>query len=196
MHEDIQDCCMCGEYLSNSSSCYHNGHSPMPMSVYYNKDCNLIQQEKKMNYSTAVMLINTNIRAIKVTYELDTDKLRQQRYTYKTLDASIKVGDYVIVPTETRHNMTVCRVEEVDVDVDFEDSTEIKWIVDRVNKGDHDNILKEESKWIEALKQSEKRRKREEIKKSMLEMYQDEGIEKLPIANMAAAVDATLIESK
>lgn len=148
-----------------------------------------------MNYSTAVMLINPKIRAIKTTYEPDPNiPNKVTRYIFKTLDDTIKVGDYVVVPTDTRWLLTVVRVDEVDVDVDFESSTIIKWIVSRVSTEDNAKILAEETKWVEALKASEKRRKREEIKKNMLDMYQDDGITNLPIANMSAVTDIPAIE--
>lgn len=150
-----------------------------------------------MNYSTAVMLINTNIRAIKTVYEPDiAGRVPQEITTFKTLDKSIKKGDYVVVPTDTRHNLTVVLVNEVDVEVDFDASKEIKWVVSRFTTEEHNRILSEESKWIETLKASEKRKKREEIKKNMLEMYKDDGIEKLAIANMTDANAPPVIESK
>lgn len=92
-----------------------------------------------MNYSTAVMLINPNIRAIKAIYEPDSVDLAGkvvragQRYIFKTLDPSIIKGDLIVVPTTTRHGFTVVKVEEVDVEIDFEASIELKWIVDKVS---------------------------------------------------------------
>lgn len=155
-----------------------------------------------MNYTTAVMLINPNIRAIKTIYEPDvTDSSGRvtkagQRYTFKTLDTSIKAGDLVVVPTNTRHNFTVVKVEECDVEVDFESEIQLKWIVDKVDQANNTLVLAEETKWIEQLKASEKRAKREEIKKKMFDMYADTGIDKLPIANMMDAASATAIEHK
>lgn len=150
-----------------------------------------------MNYSTAVMLINQNIRAVKTVYEKDViGGTKYPRVIFKTLDKTIKPGDFVVVPTETRHGMTVVMVDEVDVDVDFESTTQVKWIVSKVLTDEHQNILGEEGKWIEALKASEKRRKREEIKKNMLEMYEDDGIAKLPIANMSGGSETALIEEQ
>lgn len=140
-----------------------------------------------MNYSTAVMLINENIRAIKVTYEKDQDHNKAQRYIYKTLDQSIEEDDLVVVSTDTRHGFTVVKVVDVDVDVDFENDMEIKWIVSKISTQEADEILVEEEKWIDTLKAAEKRRKREEIKKSMLDMYEDDGIDKLAIASMGGA---------
>lgn len=141
-----------------------------------------------MNYSTAVMLINENIKAIKVIYEpeMDVKNPKNTRYMFKTLDPSIKAGDYVTIPTDTRHGMTVALVVEVDSEVDFENSLVIKWVIDKVNTLDNENILKDEQEWIEALKASEKRKKREEIKKNMLEMYENDGIENLSIAKIGS----------
>lgn len=150
-----------------------------------------------MNYSTAVMLVNQNIRAINCSYEPDlvdaNGKVtkRYDRYTYKTLDQTLRPGDYVVVPTDSRHKMTVIRVEEVDVDVDFDSSLEIKWVISRVDTDAHSAILTEETKWIEALKKSEKRHKREEIKKKMLDFYTEENATALPIANMTGSTSAT-----
>lgn len=150
-----------------------------------------------MNYSTAVMLINPNIRAISTLYQPDVTHndgsilKKAVRTIFKTLDQSIKKGDFVVVPTNTRHGATVVLVEDVDVEVDFESSTEIHWVIDRVSKEGHTKVLSEEGKWIEALKASEKRRKREEIKRNMLAMYDDDGIQQLPIASLGAP---TLVE--
>lgn len=155
-----------------------------------------------MNYSTAVMLINANIRAIKTIYKPDIlradgkSALNEVRTIYKTLDPDLKKGDLVVVPTATRHGMTVVLVDEVDVEVDFESPVQVGWVIDKVSKDAVDKILLEEGKWIEMLKASEKRKKREEIKKSMLAMYDDEGIEKLPITNMSEKSAVPAVEHK
>lgn len=138
-----------------------------------------------VNYSTAVMLINPNIRAIKTIYEPDPDNRKGPRTIFKTLDKSIKKGDYVVVPSDTRHKKTLVLVDEVDVEVDFESSVEVKWVVSKVTVSDYVHVLGEETKWIEALKASEIRKKREEIKKNMLDMYADTDVTAMPIANMA-----------
>ncbi len=149
-----------------------------------------------MNYSTAVMLINENIRAIKVTYEIDEEgRSKKTRYIFKTLDKSIKKGDYVVIPTTTRHGMTVVLVDEVDVDVDFESPTLVKWIISKVSNENYEHILEEEQKWIETLKASEKRKKKEELKKNMIDYVENSDLENLSIAKMSS-VDAIAIENK
>ncbi len=143
------------------------------------------KRRQGMNYSTAVMLINPAIRAIKTIYEPDPEMgKKQQRYTFKTLDQSIKKGDFVVIPTDTRHSMTVVLVDEVDVEMDYESGIEIKWIIDRVDIEGSNYVLKEEKVWIDALKASEKRKKQAEIKKNLVDMYSDAGIDQLPIAKM------------
>ena len=157
------------------------------------------KETKGMNYSTAVMLINENIRAVKVIYEPELQangsKRTQTPYLFKTLDQSIKNGDYVVVPTTTRHGMTVVQVLEADAEVDFESSVEIKWLIGKVDLTDSTKIAAEEAKCIEALKLSEKNRKRNEIKKNLLATYEDAGLEKLAIANMGGAA-TPVIDSK
>ena len=141
-----------------------------------------------MNYSTAVMLINEKIRAVKVIYEHEDNK-HQTKYIFKTLDETIDVGDFVTIPTDTRHKMTVVKVVEVlntDVDIDFEDTKEIKWIIDKVGTENSDYILEEEKKWIEELKKSEKRKKTQDLKKNMEEMWEDAGVSTMAIANMSS----------
>lgn len=73
-----------------------------------------------MNYSTAIFLINPKVRAIAAIYEPDTDSRKAPRTVFKTFDQSIGVNDYILVPTETRHKMTVNKVVEVDVEPDLE----------------------------------------------------------------------------
>ena len=136
-----------------------------------------------MNYSTAVMLINENIRAVKVIYESEEKNPSQTHYLFKTLDTQIEVGDLVTIPTDTRHGLGVVKVTEVNVDVDFESGTQIKWIVDRVSTENNERILVEEKEWIDALIISEKRRKKAELRESLVDTYGDD-LEKLPIASM------------
>ena len=91
-----------------------------------------------MNYSLAVFLINKTVRAVGVSYEPDptrTDTAKAGSITiYKTIDQSLAVKDLVIVPTNTRWGFTVGRVEELDVDVNFDSQTQMDWIVDTADR--------------------------------------------------------------
>ena len=107
-----------------------------------------------MNYSTAVFLINDDVRAIACTYEADE---KAKREIFKTLDKSIAKDDFVVVPTDTRHKMTVVKVVEVDVDVDLDSSIPMQWIVGAVERHDYERILKMEEQAIETIKSAEAR---------------------------------------
>ena len=138
-----------------------------------------------MNYTTAVMLINEDIRVVNTIYEPQLENHPEQPKTsFKTLDKKVSVGDYVIVPSSTRHGFTVAQVADVDIEVDFESPKEIKWLVGNISRESYKNVIQEEGKWIAALKESEKRKKREEIKENMLGMFNDVKQEKLKITSM------------
>ncbi len=143
------------------------------------------KRKKTMNYSTAVMLLNDNIRAVNVTYEPDESAYDTAKRTmYKTLDASLKVGDLVVVPTDTRHKFTIAKVDEVDVEVDFESTTQVDWIAGNAPIDLYEDILAKENEMITVVKASEKRAKREEIRKNMMGLQEENKLETLAIANM------------
>lgn len=133
-----------------------------------------------MNYSTAVFLINNDVRAVLATYE---EGDHAKRTLFKTLDPSIDEGDYVIVPTDTRHKMTVCKVMETDVDVDFDDPAPVSWIIGKIHLTDHETILAQEEQAVKAVKSAEKRRKREQLREAMFADHM-ETLKALPIAAM------------
>lgn len=137
-----------------------------------------------MNYSTAVFLINKNARAVRATYEAETSA---KRTLFKTFDPSIAVDDLVIVPTETRHRFTVVKIVETDVDLDFDTTENVQWIVGRLDLANHNMRLQQEQAAIAAIKSAELRRKREELNKAMFADHA-ESLKALPIAQSDPAV--------
>jgi hypothetical protein len=133
-----------------------------------------------MNYSTAVFLINKHVRAVKATYEAGDSAGRE---IFKTLDTAVKVGDLVVVPTNTRHKMTVVKVVETDVDVDFDSAAPMLWIVSRIDTRNHEICLSQEGDAVAAIKSAELRKKREDLRDSLLKDHMSE-IKALPIASM------------
>lgn len=117
-----------------------------------------------MNYSNVLFLISDDVRAIRVSYE---DNGRNNTIK-KTFDANIKVGDYVIVETNTRYNMTVCKVVECDVEVDFDSDDQLGWIIARVDLDEFDAIKKQEEVAVAVIKESEKRDKKEALRASIM----------------------------
>lgn len=133
-----------------------------------------------MNYTTAVFLINTSVRAIMATYEAADNA---PRTLFKTLDPELKEGDFVIVPTDTRHKMTVCKVVEVDVDFDIEASTPVHWVIGKVDREAFDETLKQEAIAIQKIKAAELRKKREDLASGLLANHVDE-LKSLKIAQI------------
>ena len=140
-----------------------------------------------MNYSTAVFLINKNARAVRAIYEVDAPSNLAKRAMFKTFDQSVAVDDLVIVPTDTRHRFTVVKVVETDVDLDFDTTENIQWIVGRLDLANHTTRLQQEQAAIAAIKSAELKKKRDELSKAMFADYSD-GLKALPIAQSDPAV--------
>lgn len=133
-----------------------------------------------MNYSAAIFLINKHARAILCTYD---DEPGTKPTVFKTLDPAIVEDDFVVVETDTRHKMTVVKVVETDVDIDFDATATIRWIVGRVDRNAHDETLQQERAAIRAIKSAELRKKREGLRDALLADHV-ETIKALPIAAM------------
>ncbi len=133
-----------------------------------------------MNNSTAVFLINDNVRAIQCTYEEGESAKRE---VFKTFDKSIEVDDFVIVESGTRHKMTVVKVVEVDVDIDLESSTKVLWVIDAIDTVNFDDTLIKEQKALDAIHSAQKRKRRKELQEAIL-ADQEETLKALPIAHM------------
>lgn len=143
------------------------------------------------NLSTAIMLLDDRVRAIAVTYEkidYNEDTTKQMKYSpaylatgklpsgavlFKTMDESITVGSYVVVPTNTRHSMTVCKVVGVDVVVDFDNMDEVYWIVDTVDTAPFEQIRQDEELVLIAMKKSADDKKRKAAREAFAEHIPD-----------------------
>jgi len=122
-----------------------------------------------INYTTAIFLINDKVRAVSAIYEAETPHSKPApRTLFKTFDQDIKKDDLILVPTNTRHNITVCKVVEVDVEVDLESLTPIEWVIGTVDKTDYINLAEMEKAAIDTIKSAEKNRRREELRKSLM----------------------------
>jgi hypothetical protein len=114
-----------------------------------------------MNYSTSIFLINNEARAVIGIYEPGDSA---KRVMFKTLDPDIKVGDLVVVPTDTRFKFTVFKILEVDVDVDFDSAVPVDWIAGRFDKVAYEQVVAQEQKSIQVIKQADANHKKEELR--------------------------------
>lgn len=142
-----------------------------------------------MNYTTAVFLINADVRAVICCYEPEEERTKNNRYTFKTLDKTIQKGDLVVVPTDTRHGMTVVKVVEVDVDPDFDSDIQLKWIVGRVDQAPYITTLAREAEAVAVIKSAEKTKKRNDLRAAML-ADSSEALKALPITVMPESLAA------
>jgi hypothetical protein len=117
-----------------------------------------------MNYTTAVFLINDDVRAIACTYE-EGDKAA--RSIFKTFDKTIRKDDLVIIPTDTRHKMTVVKVVETDVDIDLDSAVPVAWIIGKVDAEAYKSTLALEEEAVETIKAAEKKKKRDEMRSAV-----------------------------
>lgn len=138
-----------------------------------------------MNYSTAIFLINKNARGIMAVYESfkDDEQYKRNAQLFKSLDPSIQVGDFVVVETNTRHNMTVVKVTEIDVDFDLTSTAKVEWIVAKVDRVYVDNLKSQEADAIKAIKSAELRKKREDLREALFADH-IETLKALPLADM------------
>lgn len=138
-----------------------------------------------MNYSTAILVMNPDARCVKVIYEPDTEQMKQTREMFKTFDKTLKVDDFVVVPTGTRFNLTVCKIVDVGVDDWMDTGKELGWVVGRVDIAAAIKVKAWEADAIQGLKDAEKRKRRREMQASMMEAMNEK--EKEGLALMLAS---------
>lgn len=131
-----------------------------------------------MNYSTAVFLINDKVRAVLATYEAGDNAAKTM---FKTFNPSLKGGDFAIVPTSTRHNMTVVKITDVDVEFDIETAQKVEWIIGAIDLTAFDQVLGQEQEAIKTIQSAEKNRKRAALREAIFADAETQ-LNKLPIA--------------
>lgn len=133
-----------------------------------------------MERSREIFLINDQVKALKGEYEPDGT-----RSLLKTFDHTIKVGDYLVVQSDTRHKITTVKVTDIDVDFDMHGTKPMQWVISKVDLNIYTQMLEDESAAIRKLADLRMRREREQLRKTMLGDYASE-IDGLAIAQIAA----------
>lgn len=138
-----------------------------------------------MNYSTAILLINPDCRAMLAIYQPDPSDANQpkaKRELFKTFDETIAVDDIVMVPSNTRHNVTTVKIVETDVEWDINVQQEVRWIIGKIDQSAFKDLKAKETAAIAAIKESEKTHARNELKKKMFAHMDEAAIKALAIA--------------
>ena len=81
--------------------------------------------------------------------------------------------------------MTVCKVVDVDVDVDFESAEPCRWIIEKIDLSEFDRLTGEEENMIAKVKHAQAEAKRDELRKTLLAHGLD-AIKGLSITALAA----------
>lgn len=153
------------------------------------------------NYSTLIFLINPKVRAIKAVYEPLKDKYNAdvamqlsnegkaiKAEIFKTFDPMISVDDYILVPTDTRHKMTVCKVVETDVTVELDHQGQIDWVIGTIDSEAYDQVRRSEEDAIRTVKNAKANKARKQLEDELRASVFETGVnmETLQIAHMGA----------
>lgn len=120
-----------------------------------------------MNLTAAIMLVNKDVRPVRVVYDPDVPKHNDPNRLFKTLDPDLKVDDYVVVRTSTRHGFTVAKVSEVGFRVNFDSPQDYDWVVGKVDVDVYKQMVEQEKQVVERIGNAEENRKRAELAQSL-----------------------------
>lgn len=127
-----------------------------------------------MNQSAAVMLFEENgVRPVRVEYDPDGVGQRgnaQHTVHFKCVDPSVEKGDLVIVETTTRQGFTIAKVLAIgvaDVPVDFEDTTDWRWVCGKFDVAAFKDIKETERKMIGMVAEANANMMRAKLQEAM-----------------------------
>lgn len=143
-----------------------------------------------MNFDRIIFVIKKELRVIKVEYDPEavSNGAKPNTSLVKTFDTQVKVGDSVVVPTNSRAMMTVAQVVEVDVNIEVKSGGPIPWLISKVHELDisnHERLKEMEAEAIKELMKVEMENEREQLRDN-LQAYQKNAIEKLAIAQIGS----------
>ena len=118
-----------------------------------------------MNDSLTIFLYLDDVRAVRCQF--DPDVKGEEFRVFKTVDHTLKVDDYVIVETGTRHGMTVVRVKEVDYDPDLDSTKIVRWVIGKVDRRAFDRALVREQELVSEAKAAQRRKKKAELQDAL-----------------------------
>lgn len=124
-----------------------------------------------MNNSTAIFLIEDKVRCVAVGYDFDEVRgkpIARSIKTFKTLNPDIKVDDLVVIPTETRVGFTVGKVVEVDLQVDFNSTEIMRWIVTNFSTDEYESIRVQEGGLISKVNDANREALRKKLAADLL----------------------------
>ncbi len=139
--------------------------------------------------SRKIFVANENVLGLLAIYDFEpADKPGTVKRTFfKTLDHTIALGDYLVVPSNTRHNMTTVKVVGVDVECDLADQTPVDWVIGKIDRRAYEALVAKEGEMLNVIRSAEKKKMRAELKATVFADVPEDQIKTLAIANMSNA---------
>lgn len=126
-----------------------------------------------MHNSAIALVLDEGLRVIEGIYEDPKNLAPGTRHgapgLFKCADPNVEVGDLVVVESSTRWGMTVFKVTKTDVAVDLENTGELRWAVARIDTAAHKEMLAKEAVAVEAIQKANRKKQREELRKTVME---------------------------
>lgn len=143
------------------------------------------------NYDLAIFLINDDVRMLGVRYEPTKEEggERDQPIRYvKTMDQAIKKDDIVIVPSNSRWKFTTVKVVDDQVEPDLNSRDEVPWVVGKVDFAEYENFKGLEKQATDMIKDSQRRKAKEELREQMFDQKAKEGLKAIGLASSSILV--------
>lgn len=134
-----------------------------------------------MNINTALFLFRKDVRAHACEYQTLEENSSRNLKVFKTFDPSLKVGDIVCVPTETRVGFTAVRIVEADVTIDLDTKKPMPWIAGIINTGAFEKLKADEQGFLAKMRKVQESAEREKLRSAMMQTPgMEEAIAALP----------------
>lgn len=95
---------------------------------------------------------------------------------FKTTDLTIAKGDLVACETKTRHKAGVFKVVRTNIREKVKSESPLGWVICKIDRASYLSNKQNEARLIEAMRDGEERRLREQMKKDMLDSVPDDAI--------------------
>lgn len=115
-------------------------------------------------------------RCILICYSPEEEDYTSQYKEVKTFDTDIQVGDYVAIPSQSRYNLAVVKVMEVDVEPDLSSKKSIDWVVGRIDDEDYEKTIEDEKVFIDSVRSAEKQALKSKLREDFLANVDTKGL--------------------
>lgn len=142
----------------------------------------IVKEDSNMKHHQIINLLQEGYKTIAVVYATQRefqDSGAAKRYTFKTMDESIKVDDHVVVLTSGKFSVvTVVEVHDVP-QIDYDSGIQYTWIVQKLDMTLYNELLEAEKTALEVLKVAERGKQQRILREALTTDIDPEAREKL-----------------